>query len=51
MEELEWWESHISVYSTLALPNAHPALKAVSQQAPVTDWIMGVDFHQNRVFF
>ena len=28
-----------------------PALKAVSPQAPVTDWFMGDDFHHNGAFF
>jgi putative CocE/NonD family hydrolase len=32
-----------------ALAN-HPALKAVSPQAPVTDWFMGDDFHHNGAF-
>ncbi len=32
-----------------ALSN-HPALKAVSPQAPVTDWFMGDDFHHNGAF-
>ncbi len=30
--------SYPGFYSTAALPGAHPALKAVSPQAPVTDW-------------
>ena len=29
----------------------HPALKAVSPQAPVTDWFIGDDFHHNGAFF
>ncbi|MGC8045212.1 hypothetical protein ACP3WJ_23935, partial [Salmonella enterica] len=32
-----------------ALSN-HPALKAVSPQAPVTDWFIGDDFHHNGAF-
>lgn len=31
--------------------SGHPALKAVSPQAPVTDWFMGDDFHHNGAFF
>ena len=27
----------------------HPAVKAVSPQAPVTDWFMGDDVHHNGV--
>lgn len=33
----------------VALSN-HPAVKAVSPQAPVTDWFMGDDFHHNGAF-
>ncbi len=43
--------SYPGFYSTAALPNAHPALKAVSPQAPVTEWFIGDDFHHNGVFF
>jgi putative CocE/NonD family hydrolase len=43
--------SYPGFYSTAALPNAHPALKAVSPQAPVTEWFKGDDFHHNGVFF
>ncbi|SHF39165.1 hypothetical protein SAMN05444274_10545 [Mariniphaga anaerophila] len=42
--------SYPGFYSTLSLPNAHPALKAVSPQAPVTDWFIGDDWHQNGAF-
>jgi putative CocE/NonD family hydrolase len=43
--------SYPGFYSTMAAASAHPALKAVSPQAPVTDWFMGDDFHHNGVFF
>jgi putative CocE/NonD family hydrolase len=43
--------SYPGFYSTASLPNAHPALKAVSPQAPVTDWFIGDDFHHNGAFF
>jgi putative CocE/NonD family hydrolase len=43
--------SYPGFYSTASLPNAHPALKAVSPQAPVTEWFKGDDFHHNGVFF
>lgn len=43
--------SYPGFYSTMALPNAHPALKAVSPQAPVTNWFLGDDFHHNGAFF
>ena len=43
--------SYPGFYSTTTLPNAHPALKAVSPQAPVTDWFRGDDFHHRGTFF
>jgi putative CocE/NonD family hydrolase len=43
--------SYPGFYSTASLPGAHPGLKAVSPQAPVTDWFMGDDFHHNGAFF
>ncbi|MHA4894401.1 CocE/NonD family hydrolase [Pedobacter sp. PWIIR3] len=43
--------SYPGFYSTTSLPAAHPALKAVSPQAPVTDWFVGDDFHHNGVLF
>ena len=43
--------SYPGFYSTASLPGAHPALKAVSPQAPVTDWFIGDDFHHNGAFF
>jgi uncharacterized protein len=42
--------SYPGFYSTMAALSAHPALKAVSPQAPVTDWYMGDDFHHNGAF-
>ena len=43
--------SYPGFYSTTSLPNAHPALKAVSPQAPVTDWFIGDDFHHGGTLF
>lgn len=43
--------SYPGFYSTIASLSNHPALKAVSPQAPVTDWFMGDDFHHNGAFF
>ncbi len=43
--------SYPGFYSTTSLPNAHPALKAVSPQAPVTNWFLGDDFHHNGALF
>ncbi len=31
--------------------DAHPALKAASPQAPVTDWFAGDDWHHNGALF
>lgn len=39
--------SYPGFYAAMAAASAHPALKAVSPQAPVTDWFMGDDFHHN----
>src|SRR5678816_1148984 len=39
--------SYPGFYSTMAALSGHPALKAVSPQAPVTDWFKGDDFHHN----
>ena len=43
--------SYPGFYSTMAALSNHPALKAVSPQAPVTDWFQGDDFHHNGAFF
>ncbi len=43
--------SYPGFYSTMSLPEAHPALKAVSPQAPVTNWFIGDDWHHNGAFF
>lgn len=42
--------SYPGFYSTMAALSGHPALKAVSPQAPVTDWFLGDDFHHNGAF-
>jgi uncharacterized protein len=43
--------SYPGFYSTMGIINAHPAVKAVSPQAPVTAWFVGDDFHHNGAFF
>ncbi|MEO6404654.1 MAG: CocE/NonD family hydrolase [Ferruginibacter sp.] len=43
--------SYPGFYSTAGLPGAHPALKAVSPQAPVTDEFIGDDANHNGAFF
>ena len=39
--------SYPGFYATNALVKSHPSVKAVSPQAPVTDWFIGDDFHHN----
>ncbi len=43
--------SYPGFYSTMALLSRHPALKAVSPQAPVTEWFIGDDWRHNGVLF
>jgi putative CocE/NonD family hydrolase len=43
--------SYPGFYSTEAALSGHPALVAVSPQAPVTDWFIGDDFHHKVAFF
>lgn len=42
--------SYPGFYASLAATCGHPALKAVSPQAPVTDWWKGDDTHHNGAF-
>lgn len=39
--------SYPGFYATMAALSGHPAIKAVSPQAPVTDWFRGDDAHHN----
>ena len=43
--------SYPGFYATASLPNAHPAIKAVSPQAPVTDEFEGDDAYHHGAFF
>jgi putative CocE/NonD family hydrolase len=43
--------SYPGFYSAAGTIDAHPALKAVSPQAPVTDWFIGDDWHHNGALF
>ncbi|HAQ20522.1 MAG TPA: X-Pro dipeptidyl-peptidase [Prolixibacteraceae bacterium] len=43
--------SYPGFYAIQAALCNHPALVAVSPQAPVTDWFMGDDWHHNGAFF
>ena len=46
-----WGISYPGFYATASLPNAHPAIKAVSPQAPVTDEFEGDDAYHRGAFF
>jgi putative CocE/NonD family hydrolase len=47
----QWGISYPGFYTAAGMIDAHPALKAVSPQAPVTDWFVGDDFHHNGALF
>jgi putative CocE/NonD family hydrolase len=46
-----WGISYPGFYAAKSLIDPHPALKAVSPQAPISDWLVGDDFHHNGAFF
>ena len=43
----QWGVSYPGFYAAAGMIDAHPALKAVSPQAPIMDWFDGDDFHHN----
>jgi putative CocE/NonD family hydrolase len=43
--------SYPGFYTAAGMIDAHPALKASSPQAPVTDWFVGDDWHHNGALF
>lgn len=43
--------SYPGFYASASLPDAHPAIRAVSPQAPVTDEFIGDDANHNGAFF
>lgn len=45
-----WGISSPGMYASMSLIDSHPALAAVSPQAPVTDWFLGDDRHHNGAF-
>ncbi|NBO91839.1 MAG: CocE/NonD family hydrolase [Planctomycetia bacterium] len=47
----QWGISYPGFYTVTGMIEAHPALKAASPQAPVTDWFVGDDFHHNGALF
>lgn len=42
-----WGISYPGFYAAMGLLEAHPALKAVSPQAPIMDWFIGDDMHHH----
>ncbi|AIE85719.1 CocE/NonD family hydrolase [Fimbriimonas ginsengisoli] len=46
-----WGISYPGFYAAAGAIDTHPALKAVSPQAPVSDWFVGDDVHHNGAFF
>ncbi|HEX4886732.1 MAG TPA: CocE/NonD family hydrolase, partial [Luteibaculaceae bacterium] len=46
-----WGISYPGFYASMAALSGHPAVLAVSPQAPVTNWFIGDDFHHNGAFF
>ncbi len=47
----QWGISYPGFYTVCGMIDAHPALKASSPQAPVTDWFIGDDWHHNGALF
>jgi uncharacterized protein len=45
-----WGWSYPGFYAAQAAIDAHPALIAVSPQAPTTEWFIGDDFHRHGAF-
>jgi putative CocE/NonD family hydrolase len=46
-----WGISYPGFYTAAGVIEAHPALKAASPQAPITDWFIGDDFHHNGTLY
>ena len=46
-----WGGSYPGFYAAAGMIDAHPALKAVSPQAPIADWFIGDDFHHNGALY
>jgi putative CocE/NonD family hydrolase len=42
-----WGISYPGFYAAMSLIDSHPALKAVSPQAPIADWFIGDDMHHH----
>jgi len=46
-----WGISYPGFYASASAINNHPAVKAVSPQAPVSEWFLGDDVYHNGAFF
>ncbi|MCU6434244.1 CocE/NonD family hydrolase [Undibacterium sp. Jales W-56] len=46
----QWGISYPGFYTSTGAIDSHPALKAVSPQAPIADWFRGDDMHRNGAF-
>ncbi|HUQ31176.1 MAG TPA: CocE/NonD family hydrolase, partial [Pyrinomonadaceae bacterium] len=46
-----WGISYPGFYTSMAGIDNHPAIKAISPQAPVSDWFKGDDIHHNGALF
>ncbi len=46
-----WGISYPGFYAAMGAVDAHPAMKASSPQAPVTEWFIGDDFRHNGAFY
>jgi uncharacterized protein len=46
-----WGISYPGFYTSMAGIDSHPAVKAISPQAPVSDWFHGDDMHHNGALF
>lgn len=46
-----WGISYPGFFASVGMIAAHPALKAISPQAPQADWFIGGDTHHNGAFF
>jgi hypothetical protein len=46
----QWGISYPGFYSSAGMIDSHPALVAVSPQAPIADWFIGDDMHHHGAF-
>jgi len=46
-----WGISYPGFYAACGTIDSHPALRAISPQAPIADWFVGDDFHHNGALF